>query len=157
MENIFTIAESCLHQSDVTQKVDAAHRAQKLFKSGQLSFESSFPVLPITETKFPDKPQLLKPRDMPRRRLNSPTGKPAFFHALAHIEFIAISLAWDILYRFRGLYELLLVPGACGTEHQPIESHPALLFLPKREYYFQATPANLSSASLKEQDLKAME
>ncbi|MCK5831983.1 MAG: ferritin-like domain-containing protein [Methylococcales bacterium] len=105
MENIFTIAESCLYQSDVSQKVDAAHRAQKLFENGQLSFESSSPIFSISETKFPDKPQLLKPRDMPRRRLNSPTGKSAFFHALAHIEFIAISLAWDILYRFRGLPE----------------------------------------------------
>jgi uncharacterized ferritin-like protein (DUF455 family) len=29
----------------------------------------------------------------------------AFFHAIAHVEFMAISLAWDLLYRFRGLPE----------------------------------------------------
>jgi uncharacterized ferritin-like protein (DUF455 family) len=43
------------------------------------------------------------PRDMPRRSLNTQLGKAAFFHALAHIEFMAIHLAWDIMYRFRGL------------------------------------------------------
>ena len=105
MENIFTIAEFCLHHTDVEQKIDTTHQARKVFESNRLSFESSTPVLPISKTKFPDKPQLLSPGKMPRRRLNSPTGKIAFFHALVHIEFIAIYLAWDILYRFRGLPE----------------------------------------------------
>ncbi len=105
VENIFTIAELCLHHSDITQKVEEPHRARKLFENEMLSFESLSPALPITKTKFPDKPKLLNPRDMPRRRINSSEGKRAFFHALAHIEFIAISLAWDILYRFRGLPE----------------------------------------------------
>ena len=35
--------------------------------------------------------------------MDSDEGKAAFFHALAHIEFVAIYLAWDIIYRFRGL------------------------------------------------------
>jgi uncharacterized ferritin-like protein (DUF455 family) len=103
VENIFTIAAQCLHQTDITQKIETTHHAKQLFEKNQLSFESSAPVLPITETKFPTKPELLRPRDMPRRRLNSPIGIRAFFHALAHIEFIAIYLAWDILYRFRGM------------------------------------------------------
>ena len=42
---------------------------------------------------------------MPRRRLDTKEGKAAFFHALAHIEFMAIYLAWDIIYRFRNLPE----------------------------------------------------
>ena len=105
MENIFKIAESCLHLTDVKQQIDMTHQTRKAFENNRLSFVSSTPVLPISKTKFPDKPQLLTPGKMPRRRLNSPTGKIAFFHALAHIEFIAIYLAWDILYRFRGLPE----------------------------------------------------
>jgi uncharacterized ferritin-like protein (DUF455 family) len=77
---------------------------QKL-QAGELSLESNQPVDSISLTKFPAQPQLLPPRDMPRRRLNAPNGVAAMFHALAHIEFIAIYLAWDILYRFRGLPE----------------------------------------------------
>jgi uncharacterized ferritin-like protein (DUF455 family) len=103
VKNIFTIAEFCLHHTDISEKIEATHRARELFENHQLSFERIEDIQPITATKFPDKPELLKPRDMPRRRLNSPMGKAAFFHALAHIEFIAIYLAWDIIYRFEGL------------------------------------------------------
>ena len=103
MENIFSIAQFCLHHADVQQKIEKTHYAKKLIESDQLSLESTLAVDPISKTKFPDLPQLLAPREMPGRRLNSATGKIAFFHALAHIEFIAIYLAWDILYRFRGL------------------------------------------------------
>ncbi|MCK4841504.1 MAG: ferritin-like domain-containing protein [Methylococcales bacterium] len=105
MKNIFTCAEFCLHHADVDKKIAATHHAKALFDNNKLCFESSASILSITKTKFPDKPQLLMPREMPKRRLNSATGIIAFFHALAHIEFIAIYLAWDILYRFRGLPE----------------------------------------------------
>ncbi len=103
MENIFSIAEYCLHHDDIERKIEITHHAWKLLESEQLSFESLDSVLSINIVKFPDKPELLKPRDMPRRRINSLSGKAAFFHALAHIEFVAIYLAWDIIYRFRGL------------------------------------------------------
>jgi len=105
VENIFTVAERCLHYSDIQQKIEKTHYAKKLADSNQLSFESKATVKPISKTQFPDTPQLLAPKNMPRRGLNSPSGKIAFFHALAHIEFVAIYLAWDILYRFRGLPE----------------------------------------------------
>jgi uncharacterized ferritin-like protein (DUF455 family) len=103
MENIFSIAEYCLHHDDVERKIEMTHQAWKSLESNQLSFESLDSVLPISRVKFPDQPELLKPRDMPRRRINSTSGKTAFFHALAHIEFVAIYLAWDIIYRVRGL------------------------------------------------------
>jgi uncharacterized ferritin-like protein (DUF455 family) len=40
---------------------------------------------------------------MPKRKLTAPEGVAAFFHAIAHVEFVAIYLAWDVLYRFRGM------------------------------------------------------
>jgi uncharacterized ferritin-like protein (DUF455 family) len=43
------------------------------------------------------------PRALPRRGLGSDEGRVAFVHAIAHIEFNAIDLAWDAVYRFRGL------------------------------------------------------
>jgi len=102
VENIFTMAEFCLYHTDIEQKIKKTHDAKYLDEIGRLSFTSIEPIKPISQTKFPVAPQLLSPRDMPRRGLNSATGKVAFFHALAHIEFVAIYLAWDILYRFRG-------------------------------------------------------
>ncbi|MFK5947408.1 MAG: ferritin-like domain-containing protein [Methylococcales bacterium] len=103
MENIFTLAESCLHQTEAGSKIATTHKAIKMLERGELSFKSTEPIKPISLTRFPNQPQLLSPRDMPKRSVNSPLGKVAFFHALAHIEFVAIYLAWDILYRFRGL------------------------------------------------------
>jgi len=103
VENIFTVAEFCLHHAGFEQKIEKTHKAKKLDEGCQLSFDSMEPIQSISHTKFPDSPQLLSPRDMPKRKVNSPAGKIAFFHALAHIEFVAIYLAWDILYRFRGL------------------------------------------------------
>ncbi len=50
----------------------------------------------------PHKPDLLAPRDMPRRRLSSYDGRRAQLHALAHIELNAIDLAVDIIGRFYG-------------------------------------------------------
>lgn len=46
---------------------------------------------------------MVDPRELPRRKLTSPEGRAALLHAVSHIEFTAIQLAWDILYRFRGL------------------------------------------------------
>jgi uncharacterized ferritin-like protein (DUF455 family) len=49
----------------------------------------------------PQRPVLLPPRDMPKRRnFGSLAGRLALLHALAHIELNAIDLAWDIVARF---------------------------------------------------------
>lgn len=48
----------------------------------------------------PERPELLNPRDMPRRRPGSPAGRIALLHAVAHIELNAVDLHWDIIARF---------------------------------------------------------
>ncbi len=48
----------------------------------------------------PEKPELLSPRDVPRRRPGSKKGREALLHAVAHIELNAVDLHWDILARF---------------------------------------------------------
>lgn len=48
----------------------------------------------------PDRPELLDPRDVPRRRPGSPQGRIAMLHAVAHIELNAVDLHWDIVARF---------------------------------------------------------
>ena len=48
----------------------------------------------------PDKPELLAPNDVPRRRPGSPQGRIALLHAVAHIELNAVDLHWDIIARF---------------------------------------------------------
>ena len=48
----------------------------------------------------PDKPELLAPRDVPRRRPGTPARRIALLHAVAHIELNAVDLHWDIIARF---------------------------------------------------------
>lgn len=48
----------------------------------------------------PEKPELLAPRDVPRRKTGSPEGRLALLHAVAHIELNAVDLHWDIIARF---------------------------------------------------------
>ena len=48
----------------------------------------------------PDKPELVSPHKVPRRRADSLAGRAALVHALAHIEFNAINLALDAAHRF---------------------------------------------------------
>jgi uncharacterized ferritin-like protein (DUF455 family) len=105
MKTVFEFAESCLHSPSIEEKLLLTHQAWQHWQSGLLSFNTNDPVLAITEAKFPDKPVLLPPRAMPNRKLTTVDGVVAFFHAIAHVEFIAVSLAWDLLYRFRGLPE----------------------------------------------------
>ena len=48
----------------------------------------------------PARPELLDPRDVPRRRPGSAAGRIALLHAVAHIELNAVDLLWDIIARF---------------------------------------------------------
>jgi uncharacterized ferritin-like protein (DUF455 family) len=48
----------------------------------------------------PEKPELLQPRDMPKRGSGSLEGRLALLHAVAHIELNAVDLHWDIIARF---------------------------------------------------------
>ncbi|MGV8987006.1 MAG: ferritin-like domain-containing protein [Cypionkella sp.] len=55
---------------------------------------------PPLQPARPEKPDLLSPRDVPRRRPGSPLGRIAMLHALAHIELNAVDLHWDMIARF---------------------------------------------------------
>jgi hypothetical protein len=51
----------------------------------------------------PARPELVPPRDLKARKLTSREGRAAMIHAVAHIEFNAINLAWDAVQRFRAM------------------------------------------------------
>lgn len=53
----------------------------------------------------PDRPRLVNPAALPRRSPGTLAGRAALLHAITHIEFNAINLALDALWRFPGLPE----------------------------------------------------
>lgn len=66
-------------------------------------FNPAAPVTPIGAVGRPDKPELVEPAKLRRRRLGSEAGRAALVHAVTHIEFNAINLALDAAYRFRDM------------------------------------------------------
>ncbi|MGR9106715.1 MAG: ferritin-like domain-containing protein [Gammaproteobacteria bacterium] len=103
MKTVFDLAAACLHSGSIEEKLAWTRRAGALLEQGNVGYFDDAEPLPIAKTVFPPLPKLVEPRDLPRRSLASESGRIAFLHALAHIEFYAIHLAWDMLYRFRGL------------------------------------------------------
>jgi uncharacterized ferritin-like protein (DUF455 family) len=53
----------------------------------------------------PERPHLVPPGSVAARAVGTPEGRAALLHALAHIEFNAIGLALDHVWRFAGLPE----------------------------------------------------
>ena len=48
----------------------------------------------------PQRPELIPPLQVPKRKMDSVEGRVALLHSLAHIEFNAINLALDAIWRF---------------------------------------------------------
>lgn len=57
-------------------------------------------ALPPDRPARSERPQLLAPREMPKRSYAGDRGRIGLLHALAHIELNAVDLAWDIVCRF---------------------------------------------------------
>ncbi len=53
----------------------------------------------------PNKPELIVPLSLPKRSMRTVEGRAALIHALAHIEFNAINLALDAIWRFDNMPE----------------------------------------------------
>lgn len=105
MNSIFALAEDCLHSPSIEHKLAVTGQSARLWEANELDFRSLSKPVAIKDTVFPDRPELVNPRNLPRRNPSSITGTVAQLHSVAHIEFVAIHLAWDMLYRFRDMPE----------------------------------------------------
>ena len=102
--SLFEAARSCLEAAAPDDKLARTFEAADAFARGELSLpDGAPPPAPITMPGRPPRPRLVHPRELPRRGFGTDAGRAAFVHAVAHIEFNAIDLAWDAVYRFRGL------------------------------------------------------
>ncbi|WP_266182611.1 ferritin-like domain-containing protein [Dyella humicola] len=101
--DLHAAAKRCLDATDPVEKLRLTHAAWEAFQSGTLRPDPSAPPpAPIGAPGRPARPQLVPQRQVPQRGLGTPEGRVALVHAVAHIEFNAINLAWDAVYRFRG-------------------------------------------------------
>ncbi len=96
------LAVAVLTTADGRAKTALSHRAAAKWRASRAA-GTPLPlgrVVPPLRPARPEKPDLLAPRDVPRRRPGSEAGRIALLHAVAHIELNAVDLHWDILARF---------------------------------------------------------
>ena len=94
-------ALDALTLSDVDTKLQAV---QLLSLTGSLDIAAiCTPLHPIPGRHA--RPVLVPPTAVPRRSLRTLEGRAALVHSLAHIEYNAINLALDIIWRFAGMPE----------------------------------------------------
>ena len=102
MASLFDAARACLDAAMPEAKLEATFAAADAFARGALGVPDDAPApQPIAMPGRPALPRLVHPRELPRRGFGTGEGRAAFIHAVAHIEFNAIDLAWDAVYRFR--------------------------------------------------------
>ena len=104
MTDLHIAAKRCLDASDPSEKLRLTQQTWQQLLDGELHPDA---LSPVAETACvagrPELPRLVPQRQVPHRGLGSADGRAALIHAVAHIEFNAINLAWDAVYRFRGM------------------------------------------------------
>jgi uncharacterized ferritin-like protein (DUF455 family) len=104
MSNLYTRAYSALRERDPRAKCHAAQALWAEWNVGTLDLEEAETAVElIAESGRPERPLLVSPRAVERRKVSTLEGRAALIHSLAHIEFNAVNLALDAIYRFRGL------------------------------------------------------
>jgi uncharacterized ferritin-like protein (DUF455 family) len=102
--SLFAAAYDCLRAASPEEKIQHTFAVAEVFLCGGLvADDNAPPPEPIRMPGRPQRPRLVHPRELPRRGFGHAEGRAAFIHSIAHIEFNAIDLAWDAVYRFRGM------------------------------------------------------
>ena len=96
-----TYALHCLVEPDPARKVAAVAAMHAAWMQRACALD---PALALTACAAvpgrPERPELVAPRLVGRRSMVTPEGRAMLVHALAHIEFNAMNLALDALWRF---------------------------------------------------------
>ena len=101
MRPLHASARECLLAGDPEDKCRLTH-ALLLTSRDRILTPGNGGEAMVVEPGRPERLLLVEPRALVRRGLGTPEGRAALMHALAHIEFNAINLALDAVYRFRG-------------------------------------------------------
>ena len=90
-----------LAESDAARKAEGVRLLAQAWLSDEIALDTQATLTaqqPIPG--HPPRPELVSPLSVRRRAMNTPEGRAILIHALAHIEFNAINLALDAIWRF---------------------------------------------------------
>jgi len=103
----FELRQSALNWLTTTKptcKAEGVINLQNSFIAGEVNLDSQIHLQDaINIPGRPAKPRLVPPKDLEKRSMRTIEGRATLIHALAHIEFNAINLALDAIWRFTDL------------------------------------------------------
>lgn len=101
MDNLYQQAKACFLLAAPDDKIALTYSTVTAWQNNKLEWREGERPLLLNEPGRLAQPEIVMPRDLPKRNIGSEKGRAALIHALAHIELTAINLAWDSIYRYR--------------------------------------------------------
>jgi uncharacterized ferritin-like protein (DUF455 family) len=99
-------ALQCLTETDPPAKIDGVAALARAHQAGEIAVDCQLVL--NTQAVIPGRParpELVPPRLVGRRSMVMVEGRAMLIHALAHIEFNAVNLALDAIWRYPGMPE----------------------------------------------------
>ena len=102
MNELRQAALDILSTTDARTKVDQVYALYEQYQSGGIGLDvtKGLAAQNLDLPGRPSKPELVPPLTVPKRRMATVEGRISLLHSLAHIEFNAINLALDAIWRF---------------------------------------------------------
>ena len=98
------LALQAFEADDIETKLALARSLSAQQARISIAFEASIEAA-AGQPGRPARPVLIPHTQLPRRSVHTPEGRAALIHAVCHIEFNAINMALDALWRFAGMPE----------------------------------------------------
>jgi len=98
---LYEILETAICSDDILLKEELTAQCLEYCKQNTLSTESTFVPKHFEKPSYASFCKIVNPRELPARKdFDTPEGLATLVHAIAHIEYSAIDLALDAVYRF---------------------------------------------------------
>lgn len=103
MQNLYQQAKDCFLLACPDEKLALTYEAASNWNADKLVWKDGDSIELLNEPGRLDRPEIVMPRNLNKRKFNKEEGRAALIHSLAHIELTAINLAWDSIYRYRDM------------------------------------------------------
>lgn len=99
---LYISLETLLTCTDINKKMEFFKEFYGCYRRGEITRKPQQPVRIFDEPSYREVCTVIDPKSVPRRtKLHTINGQKLLLHAIAHIEYSAIDLALDAVYRFR--------------------------------------------------------
>ena len=103
MTGLREAARTCIEAREPGHKVHLSRDVLRDWREGRLDLEATIDAAAHLAPGLPEGLELTSPTKVRRRGFGTPEGLSSFVHAIAHIEWNAINLAWDAVWRFAAM------------------------------------------------------